>query len=111
MNKLAVLAIVLVCTCCVALAAWMVGPGQDFCPPASSASVARLFAPCQAFDTSLGHSVTKREAVQIGLLKTDGQPTQSAVEMSIAPAQILAQDFQAMAQHHATVGLGTTRDH
>ena len=48
------------------------GWGTDYyCPPPSAASVATLFAPCQAFDTAMGHKITKKEAVQMGLLKRD----------------------------------------
>jgi hypothetical protein len=111
MNKFAVLTVALVCSCCVGLAAWMVGSGREFCPPPSSASVARLFAPCQAFDTALGHSVTKNEAERTGLLKPDGELASPAVVTpSASPAELVAQDFRAMAQDHATVGLGTRRD-
>jgi hypothetical protein len=48
--------------------------GTDYCPRLSATSVAALFAPCQAFDTAFGHSVTKKEAAQMGLLVPDGQP-------------------------------------
>jgi len=37
--------------------------GTDcYCPPATAASVETLFAPCQAFDTAMGHKITKKEA-------------------------------------------------
>jgi len=43
--------------------------GTDYyCPPPTAASVETLFAPCQAFDTAMGHKITKKEAVQMGLL-------------------------------------------
>jgi hypothetical protein len=38
---------------------------------------------CQTFDTAMGHKFTKKEAVQMGLLKPDDQP-------SIAPNKPLA---------------------
>jgi hypothetical protein len=64
---------------------------NDYCPQPSAASVAALFAPCQAFDTAVGHAVTKKEAVMMGLLAPDQRP--------VSPATRLA------AQEHATVGM------
>jgi len=60
-----------------------------YCPQPSPASVATLFAPCLAFDSAMGHRVTKQEAVMMGLL-TPAEPT--------SPATHLA------AKEHATVG-------
>jgi hypothetical protein len=71
---------------------------DDYCPQPSAASVAALFAPCQAFDTAMGHAVTKKEAVMMGLLAPTGQPTPP-------PATQLA------AQEHATVGVAMKRAH
>ena len=57
--------------------------GTDyFCPPPSGASVATLFAPCQAFDTAMGHKITKKEAVQMGLLMPDEQSTQPVTRLA-----------------------------
>lgn len=50
------------------------------------ASVATLFAPCQAFDTAMGHKVTKKEAVQMGLLRPDAQPAPPATRLAEGPA-------------------------
>ncbi len=50
-----------------------VHPSSDYCPSPSPASVEALFAPCQAFDTAMGRSVTKQEAVQMGLLMPEEQ--------------------------------------
>jgi len=47
---------------------------SDYCPDPSGASVTALFAPCQTFDTAIGYSVSKQEAVQMGLLTPDLQP-------------------------------------
>ncbi|MEA2795248.1 MAG: hypothetical protein QOI87_2628 [Bradyrhizobium sp.] len=47
---------------------------SKYCPNPSAASVAALFAPCLAFDNAMGRSVSKQEAVQMGLLTPDGQP-------------------------------------
>jgi len=57
------------------LAVYLVKGTDYYCPQPSAASVATLFAPCQAFDTAMGHKVTKKEAVQMGLLKPDEQPS------------------------------------
>ena len=64
---------------------------NDYCPRPSATSVAALFAPCQAFDTAIGHSVTKKEAVMMGLLTPTEQPTPPATQLA--------------AQEHATVGM------
>jgi hypothetical protein len=56
--------------------------GTDYyCPPPSAASVATLFAPCQAFDAAMGHRITRKEAVQMGLLKPD-EETQPATRLA-----------------------------
>jgi hypothetical protein len=66
--------------------------GTDYyCPPPSAASVAALFAPCQAFDTAMGHKVTKKEAVQLGLLTPDMQSAEPADMQSAEPAARLAE--------------------
>lgn len=64
--------VVLVCACCVGLAVLLVGPSRYYCPQPSSRSVAALFAPCQAFDTSFGHAITEDQAVKMGLLTPSG---------------------------------------
>jgi len=57
--------------------------GTDyFCPPPSVASVATLFAPCQAFDTAMGHRITRKEAVQMGLLTADEPSTWPATRLT-----------------------------
>ena len=38
-----------------------------YCPGPSASSVVALLAPCQAFDTALGHTVSGDQAVQIGM--------------------------------------------
>jgi hypothetical protein len=67
----------------------------EYCPQPSAASVTALFAPCQAFDTAMGHAVTKKEAVQMGLLRPNEQPTPPATQFA--------------ADEHATVGAATTK--
>ena len=47
---------------------------SKYCPNPSAASVTALFAPCLAFDSAMGRSVSKQEAAQMGLLTPDGQP-------------------------------------
>jgi hypothetical protein len=41
------------------LGAYSVRPVGNYCPSPSAASVASLFAPCQAFDNAMGHEVSK----------------------------------------------------
>jgi hypothetical protein len=88
--------------------AYWVKSEPNYCPQPSASSVATLFAPCQAFDTAMGHTVTMQEAVQMGLLKPYQQPPASTPGQQPAtpsPAQLVAEDFQTMAQEHATVGV------
>ena len=56
---------------------------DEYCPSPSGASVNALFAPCQTFDSAMGRSVSKEEAVQMGLLTPDLQPT-SATQLAHA---------------------------
>ena len=65
---------ILVSAMIVGLRAYSVRPGDEYCPSPSAASVAALFAPCQAFDTAMGREVSRREAVQMGLLTPDERP-------------------------------------
>jgi hypothetical protein len=58
----------------VGLGAYLVRPGDEYCPSPSAASVATLFAPCQAFDTAMRREVSRQEAVQMGLLTPDQWP-------------------------------------
>ena len=53
-----------------------------YCPPPSAASVATLFAPCQAFESAVGHRVSKQEAVQMGLLMPNEQPTPTDTQLA-----------------------------
>jgi len=72
------------------LAVYLVKGTDYYCPQPSAASVATLFAPCQAFDTAMGHKVTKTEAVQMGLLKTDEQTSIAHDKPPAAPVAQLA---------------------
>ena len=56
-------------------------PTDYYCPPPTAASVETLFAPCQAFETAMGHRITRKEAVRMGLLKPEEQ-TQSATRLA-----------------------------
>ncbi len=83
---------------------------DDYCPQPSAASVATLFAPCQAFDAAMGRSITKQEAAQMGLLRSDKPPAATrARQPAPTPAQLVADDFQTMAQEHATVGMANSK--
>ena len=55
-----------------------------FCPPPSAVSVATLFVPCAAFAAAIGHGITRKEAVQMGVLTDDEQSTQPATRLSRA---------------------------
>jgi hypothetical protein len=98
----------------IALAALAAGIGwtaysfrsDDYCPQPSAANVATLFAPCQAFDTAMGHPVTKQDGVQMGLLDPDGRPAATPRKQTApTPGQLVADDFQAIAKEHSTVGV------
>jgi hypothetical protein len=69
-----ILAAILVGATVVGLADYSVRSGEEYCPSPSAASVAMLFAPCQAFDTAMGREVSKQEAVQLGLLTPEERP-------------------------------------
>ena len=62
----------------IAIAALTAGAGvrgeADLCSQPSAASVTALFTPCLTFDTAMGHTVSKSQAVRMGLLKPDDQP-------------------------------------
>src|ERR1700722_8076014 len=58
----------------VGLRAYSVRSGEEYCPSPSAASVASLFAPCQTFDSAMGHPVSRQDAVQMGLLTPDERP-------------------------------------
>ena len=57
-------------------------PTDYYCPRPTAASVETLFAPCQAFDTAMGHKITKKEAMQMGLLTPEEQPTPPATRLA-----------------------------
>ena len=87
---------------------WAAYTDPGYCPPPSPASVASLFAPCQAFASAMGHTVTKQEAVRMGLLRPTNQPALTPAEPPTpSPAQLVAQDFQIM--EHATVGVAKSQ--
>jgi hypothetical protein len=51
-------------------AAWTVHnltSADYYCPGPSASSVVALLAPCQAFDTALGHTVSSDQAVRMAL--------------------------------------------
>jgi hypothetical protein len=57
-----VAAALLVGAVAIGLGAKSIRSGDEYCP---AASVATLFAPCQAFETAMGGPVTKQQAVQL----------------------------------------------
>ena len=70
----------LLATCALGIAVGFssIKDSDQYCPSASASSVTALFAPCQTFDTAAGHSVSKQEAVRMGLLTSDLQPAPTA---------------------------------
>ena len=66
--------LVIVVVAAISLGASLTGSNSNYCPPPSAAAVATLFAPCQAFESAMGHRVSKQEAVQMGLLAPDQRP-------------------------------------
>ena len=86
----------------VGLAVYVVSSSEpDFCPQPSAASVTSLFAPCQTFDTAMGHAVTKREAVRMGLLRPEEQPASPDTHTQLAArlASRLAESVDRFLQH------------
>jgi hypothetical protein len=75
-----------------------INAGDEYCPSPSPASVTSLFAPCQTFVASVGHPVSKQEAVQMGLLTPDLQP---------APATQLAHNLRSAPVPQPQSGTGT----
>ncbi|MGY4287211.1 hypothetical protein ACVWXO_006431 [Bradyrhizobium sp. LM2.7] len=78
--------------CGIGYSAYLVRDQGNICPRPSATSVASLFAPCQALDARMGHSVSKSEAVQMGLLTPDEQALPQATRLA--------------GRNHATVGMG-----
>jgi hypothetical protein len=79
---------------------------SDYCPQPSAASVAMLFAPCQAFDTAMGHAVTREEALRMGLLTPATQPVQSVPNQEQpAPTPAQVAERLLLAKERATVGV------
>ena len=84
----------------VGLAVYVVsGSEPDFCPQPSAASVTSLFAPCQTFDTAMGHVVTKREAVRMGLLRPEEQRASPDTQLAARLASRLAGSVDRFLQH------------
>jgi hypothetical protein len=73
-SQYLVAALFAVCAVAIGVGASSIRSGGDFCPNPSAASVTALFAPCQTFDAAMGREVSKREAVQMGLLTPEIQP-------------------------------------
>jgi hypothetical protein len=69
---------VLVGSVIVGLGAYSAHPDGEYCPRPSAASVTSLFAPCQTFDSAVGHPVSNNEAVRMGLLTPAERPFPSS---------------------------------
>ncbi|MET4426411.1 hypothetical protein ABIB87_009024 [Bradyrhizobium sp. JR18.2] len=68
--------------CGIGYTAYVVRDQGNVCPRPSATSVASLFAPCQAFDTAIGHSVSRPQAVQMGLLAPVEQVSPQATRLA-----------------------------
>jgi hypothetical protein len=84
--------------CGVVYSAYLVRTQSNVCPKPSASSITSLLAPCQAFDTAIGHTVSKQEAVHMGLLRPDESNTPGAPRLAASPEN-----------ERATVGVATTR--
>ncbi len=81
----------------------------DQCPQASAASVTALFAPCQAYAAATGPTITAEQAMDMGLPSL-APPASAPVRQPVpSPAQVVAEDFQSIAQEHATTGVATSK--
>jgi hypothetical protein len=80
-------ALLAICAAGIAVGFSSIKTGNEYCPSPSAASVTSLFAPCQTFDAAVGRSVSKQEAVQMGLLPPDLQP-QPATQLAHNPAPL-----------------------
>src|SRR5258706_1456977 len=67
-------ALLAICVVGIAVGLSSIKAGDEYCPSPSAASVTALFAPCQTFDSAMGRSISKEEAVQMGLVTPDLQP-------------------------------------
>jgi hypothetical protein len=74
MKRDYIVAGILVGAMVVGLGAYSVRSGDEYCPSPSATSVTTLFAPCQAFESSMGRKMSKQKAVQMGPLTPDEQP-------------------------------------
>jgi hypothetical protein len=66
----------------IGLGAKSIRSGDEYCPAPSAASVATLFAPCQAFEMAMGGPVTRQQAVRLGLLIPDRQPAPAGTQVA-----------------------------
>jgi hypothetical protein len=71
-------ALLAICAAGIAVGFSSITADDEYCPSPSASSVTALFAPCQAFDAAYGRSISKTEAVQMGLLRPDLQPEPAA---------------------------------
>jgi hypothetical protein len=84
-------ALLAICVVGIAVGLSSIKAGDEYCPSPSAASVTALFAPCQTFDSAMGRSISKEEAVQMGLLTPDLQPkpaTQLAHSLRSVPLRL-----------------------
>jgi hypothetical protein len=70
------------CAVYVVLAMQSIETKSNYCPAPSAISVTALLAPCLAFDSAMGRVVSKRDAVQMGLLTPDQQPLPASAQFA-----------------------------
>jgi hypothetical protein len=90
-------------------AAYSIVSTTGYCPPPSASSAAALFAPCQAFATTIERAVVmEQEALQKGLPTADQQPLLASTQPpAYTTTQFAAKDDTAY--DHATVGIAASR--
>ncbi len=102
----------------IAIAAFAAGAGfavhsvrtqAEYCPPPSAASVTALFAPCQTFDTAMGRTVSKPEAVQMGLLTPDERPSPPATQLAASDRALTNGKVATTHTDPVTVGVAIAR--
>ena len=98
----------------VALACLVIGSGwaaysivktTDYCLPQSGSPLGTLFAPCQAFKTTIARTVIDKE-IQLGLLTADEQPVIPSIGQ---PAYPVTERDASGWDEHATVGVAPSR--
>ena len=90
-------------------AAYSIVKTTDYCLPQSGSPLGTLFAPCQAFKTTIARTVIDKE-IQLGLLTADEQPVIPSIgQPAVSPTYPVTEKDQSDWAEHATVGVVRTR--